>query len=141
MRTTGRMHTVIVAAMEDTEALGFRFDPLSRDRCCHSGERRPRAFVRLVTGSASGVGNAIGAGRHRWNDESPNHQRAEVRGVGLTRMHGVARTSPKAHQPRDLLCVPSVRKALQGGPNLLHCGLGPLLFRNPPPKGTREFGV
>ena len=42
---------VTVAAVEDSEALGLRFDLLSEDRCCHSGERRPRAFVRLVTGT------------------------------------------------------------------------------------------
>lgn len=40
------LQPVIVAAMEDTEAPGLRFDPLSGDRCCHSGERRPGAFVR-----------------------------------------------------------------------------------------------
>lgn len=39
---------VIVPAMEDSEASGFRFAPLSGDRCWHSGERRPEAFVRLV---------------------------------------------------------------------------------------------
>lgn len=49
VRTTGRMHPVIAGTMEDTEALGFRFDPLSGDRCASSGERRPRAFVHLVT--------------------------------------------------------------------------------------------
>lgn len=28
---------VIVAAMEDSEAPGLRFDPFGGDRCCHSG--------------------------------------------------------------------------------------------------------
>lgn len=39
--------SAIAATMEDSEALGFRFDPLSGDHCGSSGERRPRAFVRL----------------------------------------------------------------------------------------------
>lgn len=39
---------VIVPAMEDSEASGFRFAPLGGNRCWHSGERRPEAFVRLV---------------------------------------------------------------------------------------------
>jgi hypothetical protein len=29
--------SVIVAAMEEYEALGLRFDPLGGDRCSHSG--------------------------------------------------------------------------------------------------------
>lgn len=40
------MLSVIVTAMEDTEAPGLRFARLSADRCGHSGERGPGAFVR-----------------------------------------------------------------------------------------------
>lgn len=40
------IESAIAATVEDSEALGFRFDPLSGDRCGSSGERRPRAFVR-----------------------------------------------------------------------------------------------
>lgn len=41
---------VIVAAMEDTEAPGFRFIPRKGPAAATAGERRPGAFVRLVTG-------------------------------------------------------------------------------------------
>lgn len=39
-----KIPTVIVAAMEDSEALGLRFDPLSGDRCCHSGGTRTQGL-------------------------------------------------------------------------------------------------
>jgi hypothetical protein len=39
-------HYVIVCAMEEIEARGFCFHPLSGDRRAHVGEQRPRAFAR-----------------------------------------------------------------------------------------------
>jgi hypothetical protein len=51
----GYSDVVIADTMEDLEARGFCFDPLSGDPCVGLGEQRPRAFARPDWLHRSGV--------------------------------------------------------------------------------------